>query len=488
MSGGYSGRFSLKFLCALVCAFFAFSIAINSFESHDVRADPNMWAGSYNDSGDDNQCINFGVYGLNQGDVVRVTIELSVNDFYYVSQSGPNTLDIQQCGTYLIIAEVTYVSDAEYVVRISGMGVHQAYVDDFYSEIVSTAPLPTETEPTATLPTATPVPTKAPTNTPVPTNTPKPTATNTPMPVATNTPVPAAPTKVPDSTTAPTQVQQETQNQTQNQTQATAASDTTTATSADASDETTAATESAALTTIATSATAASVVMATETPTVEETSILDEDGDGVADEINADGTPVVAALTATGSGGSKSGPKKSSGASWIWIVLLIIAGGLLYLRYRYLKKKEKLDGSDLAIAFIPGVPFLAEMFFGYLGPVKSMSTAAPVSEKNFNTANAMKEIKAMETSEKGIATGTRTTVQKAPVKRPAELSANHAKVLADAKKEGTVSAAAKPASKAAANARTLTPEQLAERDKAAKLLAERKAEQAARVEQIRKNA
>ena len=39
MTGGYSGRFSLKFLCALICAFFAFSIAINCFESHDVRAD-----------------------------------------------------------------------------------------------------------------------------------------------------------------------------------------------------------------------------------------------------------------------------------------------------------------------------------------------------------------------------------------------------------------------------------------------------------------
>ena len=39
MSGGYSGRFSLKFLFALVCAFFAFSIAVNCFESYDVRAD-----------------------------------------------------------------------------------------------------------------------------------------------------------------------------------------------------------------------------------------------------------------------------------------------------------------------------------------------------------------------------------------------------------------------------------------------------------------
>ena len=100
----------------------------------------------------------------------------------------------------------------------------------------------------------------------------------------------------------------------------------------------------------------------------------------------------------------------------------------------------------------------------------------------------MKEIKAMETSEKGIATGTRTAVQKAPVKRPSELSVNHAKVLADAKKEGTAATAAKPASRTAANTKTLTPEQLAEREKAAKLLAERKAAQAARVEEIRKNA
>ena len=45
MSGGYSGRFSLKFLCALICAFFAFSIAVNCFESHDVRADGGVECG-----------------------------------------------------------------------------------------------------------------------------------------------------------------------------------------------------------------------------------------------------------------------------------------------------------------------------------------------------------------------------------------------------------------------------------------------------------
>ena len=39
MSGGYSGRFSLKFLCALVCAFFAFSIAIVVLPSNQVNAD-----------------------------------------------------------------------------------------------------------------------------------------------------------------------------------------------------------------------------------------------------------------------------------------------------------------------------------------------------------------------------------------------------------------------------------------------------------------
>lgn len=469
MSGGYSGRFSLKFLCALVCAFFAFSIAVNCFESHDVRADG--WATAwFNSQWDDADVGKVGIssWGFNSGDVIQVTVASGSELFFNGCEDGSVSYissDRTIEDDNLITVQFTYTGgNVEFSVKgtnISGASVWVSNVVLIQAVAVDT-PTPE--------PTATPVP---PTNTPVPTKAP----TNTPKP---------------DPTTAPTQTQQETQ-----ATQATAEADTTTDTSADTSDATTAVTESAAQTTTATVATSASVVMATETPTVEETSILDEDGDGAADETNADGTPVVAALTATGSGGSKGGPKKSSGASWIWIVLLIIAGGLLYLRYRYLKKQEKLDGSDLAIAFIPGVPFLAEKFFGYLGPVKSMNTSAPVSEKSFNTANAMKEIKAMETSEKGIATGTRPAVQKAPVKRPADLSVNHSKTVADAKMAGTATAVktASPAAKTSApktsvknSKKEITADQFAGREEAKKILEERRAAQAARVEQIRKNA
>ena len=483
MSGGYSGRFSLKFLCALVCAFFAFSIAVNCFESHDVRADGSISIGDSWYSGDF-AGFSFIVSGFSEGQNVDIAFLVDPNEVH-ASFDGSAVSILSDGGDYTVKVRVIGWNGDEgspngtYYIALSGFNITSLNPSVNYFEI-SRNPEPTEPDPTTTEPTTT-----------EPTTT-KPTTTE-PTTVTINTPVPTkAPTKAPDPTTAPTQTQQETQ-----ATQATAEADTTTDTSADTSDATTAVTESAAQTTTATVATSASVVMATETPTVEETSILDEDGDGAADETNADGTPVVAALTATGSGGSKSGPKKSSGASWLWIVLLIIAGGLLYLRYRYLKKKEKLDGSDLAIAFIPGVPFLAEKFFGYLGPVKSMNTAAPVSEKIFNTANAMKEIKAMETSEKGIATGTRPAVQKAPVKRPAELSVNHSKTVAEAKTAETATAVktASPAAKTSApktsvqnSKKEITADQFAGREEAKKLLEERRAEQAARVEQIRKNA
>lgn len=467
MSGGYSGRFSLKFLCALICAFFAFSIAVNCFDSLDVRADsPSVDYDGYDNWGDGvNFQINLYDFAEGADAVIRISFPHKIDGGYNIWTPGNDY--VERVDEYTLEISITYYSGAYIQGQVTGTDIGKDSPScsvPYYSAPYTPTDPPTPTPE----PTATPVP---PTNTPVPTKAPD-------------------PTKAP--TTAPTQTQQETQ-----ATQATAEADTATDTSADTSDATTGVTESAAQTTTATVATSASVVMATETPTVEETSILDENGDGIADETNADGTPVVAALTATGSGGSKGGPKKSSGASWIWIVLLIIAGGLLYLRYRYLKKQEKLDGSDLAIAFIPGVPFLAEKFFGYLGPVNSMNTSAPVSEKSFNTANAMKEIKAMETSENGVATGTRTAVQKAPVKRPAELSVNHSKTVTEAKTAGTATAVktASPAAKTSDpktsvqnSKKEITADQFAGREEAKKILEERRAAQAARVEQIRKNA
>ena len=471
MSGGYSGRFSLKFLCALVCAFFAFSIAVNCFESHDVRADGDVSV-SVESWGGDEANMYVSVSGFSEGQNVDVTISVSSE----VYASGSAAVVVLEDGGELKLRIIGWNGDEgspngdRYYISLSGTNI--TGLSASVSEIVVSRNPDPEPEPD-------PDPTNTPTSEPTATLTPTPKPTNTPVPKPTNTPVPKQ--TQPQATSAETAVGGGDD-----------PADTPEAT------ESTDATESASEVTETTTDVAATsaLVLATETPTVEE-SIADEIGDSESEETNADGTPVVAALTATGSGGSKGGPKKSSGASWIWIVILIIAGGLLYLRYRYLKKQEKLDGSDLAIAFIPGVPFLAEKFFGYLGPVKSMNTSAPVSEKSFNTANAMKEIKAMETSEKGIATGTRPAVQKAPVKRPAELSVNHSKTVTEAKTAGTATAVktASPATKTSDpktsvqnSKKEITADQFAGREEAKKLLEERRAAQAARVEQIRKNA
>lgn len=471
MSGGYSGRFSLKFLCALVCAFFAFSIAVNCFESHDVRADGDVSV-SVESWGGDEANMYVSVSGFSEGQNVDVTISVSSE----VYASGSAAVVVLEDGGELKLRIIGWNGDEgspngdRYYISLSGTNI--TGLSASVSEIVVSRNPDPEPEPD-------PDPTNTPTSEPTATLTPTPKPTNTPVPKPTNTPVPKQ--TQPQATSAETAVGG-----------GDAPADTPEAT------ESTDATESASEVTETTTDVAATsaLVLATETPTVEE-SIADEIGDSESEETNADGTPVVAALTATGSGGGKSGPKKSSGASWIWIVILIIAGGLLYLRYRYLKKQEKLDGSDLAIAFIPGVPFLAEKFFGYLGPVKSMNTSAPVSEKSFNTANAMKEIKAMETSENGVATGTRTAVQKAPVKRPAELSVNHSKTVTEAKTAGTATVVktASPAAKTSDSKtsvknskKEITTDQFAGREEAKKLLEERRAAQAARVEQIRKNA
>lgn len=470
MSGGYSGRFSLKLLCAFLCAIIGFSFAVIITESQDVRADGDVFV-SVESWGGDEANMYVSVSGFSEGQNVDVTISVSSE----VYASGSAAVIVLEDGGELKLRIIGWNGDEgspngdRYYISLSGTNI--TGLSASVSEIVVSRNPDPEPEPD-------PDPTNTPTSEPTATLTPTPKPTNTPVPKPTNTPVPKQ--TQPQATSAETAVGGGDD-----------PADTPEAT------ESTDATESASEVTEATTDVAATsaLVLATETPTVEE-SIADEIGDSESEETNADGTPVVAALTATGSGGGKSGPKKSSGASWIWIVILIIAGGLLYLRYRYLKKQEKLDGSDLAIAFIPGVPFLAEKFFGYLGPVKSMNTSAPVSEKSFNTANAMKEIKAMEYSEKGIATGTRPAVQKAPVKKPAELSVNHSKTVTEAKTAGTATAVktASPAKTSAPKTsvknskKEITADQFAGREEAKKILEERRAAQAARVEQIRKNA
>ena len=241
-----------------------------------------------------------------------------------------------------------------------------------------------------------------------------------------------------------------------------------------------------------------------------------EGGEGDAGDGTPTPTPVASALSTTG---RKNGPKNVSPFAWIWIIVVFVAAGLLYVRYRYLKKNKGLDGKDLVIAFVPGVPFIAEKF-GYLGPVKDLKTDSAIPDKSFNTATAMKELKAMESPAKGNSPKgpapkgafkpsypsggqTKPVQQKAPIKRPTELSVNHAKAVADGKAAGNAgtkaasvtavkaagaavgSVAAKKAAAPRAKAE-LTPEQQKQREEAKRLLEERKAAQAKRVEEIRK--
>lgn len=344
---------------------------------------------------------------------------------------------------------------------------------------------PTNT-PTPTKKPNTPTPTKKP-NTPTPTkkpNTPTPTkkATNTPTKTPTKTPtqgVPTGlpvhiPTGLPRVTKAPTKAPTNTPTSASNnptQPDQSGGGGTTATTTVNDNDNNNPGGDSGAAGTVETNvdatdaATDASAVV--EETVADESLTSEESGENDTGETEVAAAAVAgAALTATG---GKNGPKKPNAGTWIWLIIFVILAGVIFVRYRYLKDKEDLEGKDLVIAFIPGVPALAERF-GYLGPVKDLKTIEPPKEnKAFNTANAMKELKAMETTgnsafkhantvnatavQTKTAAPQRTTAsgafkpshpsagqgqakpvqQRAPVKRPASLSVNHAKAMADAK-------------------------------------------------------
>lgn len=292
-------------------------------------------------------------------------------------------------------------------------------------------PKPTNTatpKPTATkAPTATPKPTNTatpkPTATKAPTATPKPTNTNTPVPAkATSTPIPvnvatSTPTNTPAPTNTSTPVPTNTSTPvpTEAEITPTNAPDATTATT----DETT-----------ATDALVGGVLASEETTEATTAGSDNGTGDGTPTPTP---TPVTAQLASTG---KKKGP---ANPKWLWWILIVIAAGAAILRYRYLKKNTKLEGIDLAIAFIPGVPFIADKF-GYLGPVSSVPVVEapkPEEKKAFNAASAMKELKAMKDEDinpfKPADGVTRPVQQKGPMKLPSDRSVNSPKATTDSK-------------------------------------------------------
>lgn len=510
MSGSSSGRSPLKLLCALLCAIIGFSFAINTFEAHDVFADGGCWYGAYSEGNDTYAYIQFGVYGFQEGDEVTIILGVNKENFSFDSQVEGPDLSIISCGSYNVIAKITYYGDANYKILVTGSDLNGIAADynRCYFQVVpapepepdpTEAPEPTPVPDTPTPVPATPTPKPQPTNTPKPkptntpkpnptntprpkpTNTPKPNPTNTPRPKPTNTPKPnptntpkPKPTNTPkpNPTAAPNPTKAPTTAPTQNNGGAGGTTDNTTSGGNNNNPVNPDNSESVVAVVLETDAagnpveTTVVVVPAGETVSGE-TVPVDENGDGEPDETTSETTVVVAGLTANGN--NKKGPKKPTVSSWIWIAAFIIICGLLYIRYRYLKDKKDLEGKDLAIAYIPGVPAIAEKF-GYLGPVKDLKPIEePKTNKAFNTATAMKEIKAMEGTARGAFkpsypsnTQTKPAVQqKAPVKRPASLSVNHAKAVAESGKATNTAvrtnAPAKSAAVKDASAKSIIP-------------------------------
>ena len=498
MTGSYSGRFSIKSVCLFLCILIGFSFALQFFGTNDVYAAGNeAGVNSVEDSDHVIIYVNSWSYG---SDVESLTFTLSFNhsvDGIYKAwgQGNSNLLSTSKKSDTSITVKVK--PDKWVAIGISGTNIDDLKITGKSVSVKNKAaatntptpkptntntPTPTPTKkptPTPTKAPATPTPTKKPTNTPTPkptnTATPKPTATKaptaTPKPTNTATPKPTAtkaptatpkPTNTatpkPTATKAPTATPKPTNTNTPVPAKATStpipvnvATSTPTNTPAPTNTSTpvptntstpvpteaeitpTNAPDATTATTDETTATEALVggVLASE-ETTEATTAGSDNGTGDGTPTPTP-TPVTAQLASTG---KKKGP---ANPKWLWWILIVIAAGAAILRYRYLKKNTKLEGIDLAIAFIPGVPFIADKF-GYLGPVSSVPVVEapkPEEKKAFNAASAMKELKAMKDEDinpfKPADGVTRPVQQKGPMKLPSDRSVNSPKATTDSK-------------------------------------------------------
>lgn len=480
MTGSYSGRFSIKSVCLFLCILIGFSFALQFFGTNDVYAG-GYDAGIQSTDGDSDHVIiyvNSWGYG---SDVESLTFTLSFNhsvDGIYKAWGQSNNAT-KKSDTSISVK----VKPGDWVpIGISGTNIGDLKITSkkvTENKKAATAtpkptntptpkptntntPTPTPTKkptPTPTKAPATPTPTKKPTNTPTPkptntatpkptatkaptatpkptnTATPKPTATKaptaTPKPTNTNTPVPAKATSTPIPVNVATSTPTNTPAPTNTSTPVPTNTSTPVPTEAEitptnAPDATTATTDE----TTATDALVGGVLASEETTEATTAGSDNGTGDGTPTPTP---TPVTAQLASTG---KKKGP---ANPKWLWWILIVIAAGAAILRYRYLKKNTKLEGIDLAIAFIPGVPFIADKF-GYLGPVSSVPVVEapkPEEKKAFNAASAMKELKAMKDEDinpfKPADGVTRPVQQKGPMKLPSDRSVNSPKATTDSK-------------------------------------------------------
>ena len=420
-----AGKFAVKTVSFFLGLLFVITGVFALGPARTVSADAGAsvwWISQWDDP--DAGKIGISTWGVNNGDVVQVTVN-SANDIFFNGSTSGNVTCISEGDS--ITVQYTYTGEnVEFAVK--GTNISNNSVSMGSVSVVQAASTPT------------------PTPTPTPSPTPKPTATPTPKPTAAPTPVPAN-----NNNTAPTQA-----------TAAPAADNGSAAAPAAGGDAPAPAETAAAAETTAT--TAASET--TETSDPSETSETDNtltagetqetvmavvgevqegetyDQTVVLDETHEDGSPVVMGLNSkTQEELSVEKAKKQLMTASFWIVLVVLLAGASYARYRYLKKKGY-KGSEIAINFIPGTSDLIYAIgyhFNLPGKGKEAVPAkASDSHASFNTASAMKELKKMETAV--AATKTAQTAPRAkssatsvPHKRPKELSVNHAAAVAAAK-------------------------------------------------------
>ena len=260
--------------------------------------------------------------------------------------------------------------------------------------------------------TPTPKPTKKPTNTPKPTKEATPTPEPTDAPAPTATPEPTS-TPVPTPTTDPDRLPIESE------------------------------------------PSASAVVPGTVDPT--DTTDPTNPGGGTTDKDGNTPTPTKAPETPVEL-------KKDSNFNWLPYLLVFIVVALLLLRYGYLRKGKGYSNKEAFAHFIPGMGGSGKA--PKPAPVQASRPVAS-SQTGAGLAASMKEINAMRMAEQkeaqaagAGAAATAKAPQRAPVKRPAQFSANpnvaqQAKIQAEAPKR-PAAAAVPPKAAPAASAPAIT--------------------------------
>ena len=359
-----------------------------------------------------------------------------------------NSAWVSDCSDWSFSPSVSYTPGSQ-AFTVSATAPAGRIISDIWIEVTINASAPLQfqnnypaysiiaTDTSTPTPTPTDTPTPVPTSTSTPSPTPRPatatptprpeaTATSTPTPrpqaTATATPVPATATPVPD------QPEPSVSEETQPQSSETAASESATATPTPTPAETSESSES--------SETSEETSETTETA-VALIAPAGESSEETSEETASEDTPTPTPTAPVVVGTVRA--DKEGGFPW-WILLVLLAGGGCVARYASLRK-QNIEGKDLVLNFIPGVASIAGKTAG-TGKTPEVSSAdAPKVVNGYlqksnteairpvfsNTPDARAAQKAAD-SKPG--TSSSPSGLKAPIKRPASASVNHAQAVA----------------------------------------------------------